>query len=276
MISEREWLACRNPHHLLRHGPVPVSERKRHLFNCACCRRVQQQGLADATSRGWLLLCERYAEGGVERAEIDAQRPVIWQACIAAQATYGSAWRQTRGAAESAFEEAVRRTNDRARVTQAARRVWDAEVHRLAVLRATAKALRAAWAIPDRSGETAWESRHAEKVMRAPRPNGRPGQRTVELLAEITRCQGDLVHDLLGNPYQPVVPVDPSWLLRNGGCVAMLVQAIHEEGRFGDLPVLGDALEEAGCDNRAILEHCRGSGPHVRGCWVVDRLRGAG
>jgi len=40
------------------------------------------------------------------------------------------------------------------------------------------------------------------------------------------------------------------------------------------LAVLADALEEAGCDNADILAHCRGPGPHVRGCWVVDLLSG--
>ena len=36
------------------------------------------------------------------------------------------------------------------------------------------------------------------------------------------------------------------------------------------LPLLADALEEAGCDDRVVLDHCRGPGPHARGCWVVD------
>ena len=53
-----------------------------------------------------------------------------------------------------------------------------------------------------------------------------------------------------------------------------LAQAIYEERRFGDLPVLADALEEAGCTDADILSHCRGPGPHVRGCWVVDLLLG--
>jgi hypothetical protein len=42
----------------------------------------------------------------------------------------------------------------------------------------------------------------------------------------------------------------------------------------GRMPVLADALEDAGCDNDAILGHCQGDGPHVRGCWVVDLLLG--
>ena len=44
----------------------------------------------------------------------------------------------------------------------------------------------------------------------------------------------------------------------------------------GELPILADALEDAGCADAAILAHCRGPGEHVRGCWVVDLLTGRG
>ena len=47
-----------------------------------------------------------------------------------------------------------------------------------------------------------------------------------------------------------------------------------EDREFGRLPVLADALEEAGCTTEAILSHCRQPGEHVRGCWVVDLLTG--
>jgi hypothetical protein len=40
------------------------------------------------------------------------------------------------------------------------------------------------------------------------------------------------------------------------------------------MPILADALEDAGCDNADILQHCRGAGEHVRGCWVVDLVLG--
>jgi hypothetical protein len=71
------------------------------------------------------------------------------------------------------------------------------------------------------------------------------------------------------------------WLTWNDGCVNKIAQAIYEtpglpvgvldNGRIG---VLADALEDAGCDDADILAHCRGDGPHVRGCWVVDLLLG--
>jgi hypothetical protein len=41
------------------------------------------------------------------------------------------------------------------------------------------------------------------------------------------------------------------------------------------MPILADALQDAGCDNDDILDHCRDSnGAHTRGCWVVDILLG--
>ena len=62
---------------------------------------------------------------------------------------------------------------------------------------------------------------------------------------------------------------DPDWLTREGGQAARVARAIYDEQRWGDLPVLADALEEAGCTDREILDHCRSGGEHVwsgRGC----------
>lgn len=51
-----------------------------------------------------------------------------------------------------------------------------------------------------------------------------------------------------------------------------IAQAIHDEERFDTLPVLADALEEAGCDDPDLLHHCRHGQHHIRGCWVIERL----
>jgi hypothetical protein len=53
-----------------------------------------------------------------------------------------------------------------------------------------------------------------------------------------------------------------------------LARLIYDERGFERMLELADALEEAGCDNDGILSHCRGPGPHVRGCWVVDLVLG--
>jgi hypothetical protein len=83
-----------------------------------------------------------------------------------------------------------------------------------------------------------------------------------------------LVADIFGNPFGASPAFDPDWTGRNEGTVPKLAQAIYDELAFDRLPILADALEDAGCDNADILTHCRGPGPHVRGCWVVDLLLG--
>jgi hypothetical protein len=86
-------------------------------------------------------------------------------------------------------------------------------------------------------------------------------------------AQSSLLRDVVGNPFR-LIAFDPTWLAWNGGTVPKLAQAIYDERRFADLPILADALEEAGCSEPAILSHCRSDGQHVRGCWVVDLLLG--
>jgi hypothetical protein len=78
-----------------------------------------------------------------------------------------------------------------------------------------------------------------------------------------------LIRDVYGSSFPPVA-LAPHW---GAPGAAALARVIYQERAFGELPILADALEEAGCTNAAILDHCRGPGPHVRGCWVVDLLR---
>ena len=82
----------------------------------------------------------------------------------------------------------------------------------------------------------------------------------------VTTAQTAIFKDIFGNPFRPVA-FDPAW--RSEAAVA-LARAAYEGRNFTLLPILADALEEAGCDHPDVLTHCRGPGPHVRGCWVVD------
>ena len=74
------------------------------------------------------------------------------------------------------------------------------------------------------------------------------------------------------NPFRPAA-VDPAW---RTATARSLARGIDAERAFDRLPILADALQDAGCDSADILTHCRGPGPHVRGCWVVDFLLGKG
>jgi hypothetical protein len=72
------------------------------------------------------------------------------------------------------------------------------------------------------------------------------------------------------NAGRPAV-VEPSWRTPT---VLRLAEAVRKERAFDSLPMLGDALEEAGCNDAEVLAHCRRPRPHVRECWVVDLLLG--
>jgi hypothetical protein len=88
-----------------------------------------------------------------------------------------------------------------------------------------------------------------------------------------------LLRELFGNPFRPVV-VRPDWLTWQGAAVTRLAQAAYDnrspEGLLDGtrLAVMADALEEAGCDDRPILDHLRCGGDHVRGCHLLDALLG--
>jgi hypothetical protein len=80
---------------------------------------------------------------------------------------------------------------------------------------------------------------------------------------------GSIVRCIFGNPFRRV-SLDPSWLTST---VVKLAEGMYESRDFAAMPILADALQDAGCDSADILDHCRG-GPHVRGCWVVDLVLG--
>jgi hypothetical protein len=87
------------------------------------------------------------------------------------------------------------------------------------------------------------------------------------------RAQAQLLRDIVGNPFHPVL-IHSGWLAWNDRVVPKLARTIYDEHTSDRLPILADALEEAGCDNADILNHLRGPGPHVRGCLVVDLILG--
>ena len=93
------------------------------------------------------------------------------------------------------------------------------------------------------------------------RPLAGPGGGAVE--CALIRC-------VFGNPFRSAT-FSPAW--RTDTAVS-LARGMYESRNFGAMPILADALQDAGCDNADILDHCRGPGPHVRGCWAVDLVLG--
>ncbi len=80
------------------------------------------------------------------------------------------------------------------------------------------------------------------------------------------------LHSELADIVPPeAITLAPAWLTPT---VQQFAAVIYEEREFDKLLLLGDALEEAGCDNADVLQHGRSGGEHVRGCWVVDKVLG--
>jgi hypothetical protein len=104
----------------------------------------------------------------------------------------------------------------------------------------------------------------ADQILRHPEVFGK------KFITELRRRFPVLLRDIFGNPFRPVT-FSPDW---RTDTTLSLARQMYESREFGALPILADALQDAGCDSAEILDHCRGSGPHVRGCWVVDLVLG--
>jgi hypothetical protein len=84
-------------------------------------------------------------------------------------------------------------------------------------------------------------------------------------------AQVALLRDIVGNPFRPVV-LSRKW---RTDTVLALARQMYDSREFSAMPILGDALQDAGCDDEQVLAHCRGASlTHVRGCWVVDLVLG--
>jgi hypothetical protein len=122
----------------------------------------------------------------------------------------------------------------------------------------------AALAVP--RGSPWWASNDARVLLSYSVPEKKRKQ------ASEAECQAhcELIRDIVG--FAPKLPaIDRAWRTSN---VTALAQAIYDDRAFDRLPILADALEDAGCDNADILNHCRQPGEHCRGCWVVDLVLG--
>jgi hypothetical protein len=249
-MTEVEWLEGTDPAALLVElvqGRGRASERKLRLYACSVVRRV------------WHLLPERSRQA-VEVSERFADEPRLVLDLLDAQ---------------QEAEEALRtawRLADEARLAYDAHLIDDAPGNEGADLcaedgyqayDALAFALDARSAAQIAIRVTAYRLDFRDLLDLLPRV-----RRLVPGPAG-TAAQCRLLREIVGNPFRPV-RVNPAWLCWGDGIVRQLAWGVYEEGVFERLPILGDALEEAGCTDRSLLDHCREPGPHVRGCWIVD------
>lgn len=258
-MNEDQWLSGTNPTVMLEFlwGNRTVSEmqespewrsydRKARLFSVACCRRLWPL-LTDERLREAVLTAERHTDGKATDAEM---RATVKATHRFNHAPLGSAVYAT---AQFHPGAAIFRAST---VSQAAVQAM-------------------AWSHVRPIPPTA-----TPHLLREPQPGARPPrtrpreQRTkVKEVERAAQCV--LLRDIFGPmPFRPVSIV-PSLCEWNGGTVVRLSQVIYEECRFEEMPILADALEEAGCADADLLGHLRGPGPHVRGCFALDLLLGA-
>jgi hypothetical protein len=291
-MTDAEWLECIDPQKMLDFLRGKASERKLRLFACACCRRI------------WRLFGDDiWAFQHMECANHD--RPDLLQDRNA-DGSSGGCFRTEPGPTgrlEDLFDDSISRI-----ALEAAERWSDGRISPEELQAAGNAALTlerqaedyhgwAAYRLGDHySGSEYEESQRSyltarsasracasdicqtvrEAAQAAVEVIELPGCRFPEKPQTEARVQATLLRCIVGNPFSPLMALDPTSLAWNDGTVGRIAESIYEERAFDRLPVLADALEEAGCTDADILAHCRQPGEHVRGCWVVDLLLGKG
>jgi hypothetical protein len=254
-MTEREWLDSEDLRPMLAWLRGRASERKLRLFACACCRRVWHL-LHHPVSRAAVCVAELYAEDGRTEQHLAQAQAEASAAARAAVDRVSSIWLGSGGPSYRWARAEMDRKAAEAAAAVAVPSAWDA-------------ALTVPFWVEDAGvGITAW-----------PLLDPHCGGWRHEIYKELRRLRGaartaccELLRDVFGPLPVRGIPALRWWLAWEDGVVARLAQGIYHEGAFERLPILADALEDAGCTSADILEHCRGPGPHVRGCWVLDLL----
>jgi hypothetical protein len=199
--------------------------------------------LKKARSKNVIDVCERYADGLATNDELRAATQKAWDA-------FG----EIQWAAECDLE------------TNPARAVLGLEID-LTLFRVT---MESAATMGAAAREKAYKRRQKARRDGQVEPWEQCDPIYLAAESEEERVQAALLRCIFGNPFRPVT-ADPSWLTST---VTALARGIYADRAFDRLPILADALQDAGCDHADILGHCRSDGPHAHGCWVVDLLLG--
>jgi hypothetical protein len=241
-MTEAEWLACGNPRPMLEFLRGKMSERKMRLFAVACCRKIWFLLMAERSRQG-IEIAEQYVDGLVGEDRLLEPWPV------------GGNYPELPGQSSQDENKAARFAWDAAQMAGARPR-GSADIHVLLreVMYYSAGAM--AWHIVGFAGTLYSASAWAE------------AWNNVE--ADEYQEQTKFMRDIFGNPFRPI-NLTPSLLTSK---VVSFATQMYESRDFSAMPLLADALNDAGCDNTDILNHCRQPGEHVRGCWVIDRLLG--
>jgi len=240
-MNEVEWRACSDPIPMLEFLRGKASERKLRLFACASCRRAWGL-LRDVRSKQAIEVSERYADGLAGEEELS----FVMDIALAAQEAL---WDEFRTNASLGREEEYKAVSE----MEAAFAVWR-----------TCSPRQALFFVPYPSnGAIGFAPRQVAYAV-----GGGGG------VASETAVQSSFLRDIFGTLLFRSFSLDPAWLAWENRTLSQMAQSIYDDRAFDSLPILADALEEAGCDNAEILNHCRQPGEHVRGCWLVDLILG--
>jgi hypothetical protein len=232
-MTEQEWLACNDPHPMLAFLRGKASDRKLRLFAVACHRRIWHLVSDQADGRKTLEFAERFADGLATTNEL-----------------HGRAW----GKPGSAFSVVLYKAWEAAENSLQ----FGAGIVKEAVLRMDDPEKHKKW---KDAFHAAWDNNSLGEAMRIA-DAAMPGEwvakgRSAWTEERAGQCQ--VIRDIFGNPFRPVA-LDPAWLAWNDGAVRKMAQAVYEDRAFDGLPLLADALEDAGCTDAEILAHCRQPG----------------
>jgi hypothetical protein len=268
-LTAADWQACDDPLRMVEELiACGAGDRKLRLFICAYCRRCFWNQ-TPAAARAAVATAEEYADGRADEARLRAagggiafdveDPPRVGDPGVRAPAPDRFAFEidavSTAGGHEEVFD-----ATDPESAARGALLIDDG--YEPPVLPNTMAARAAAlWATHERPAVAARELFAEDSLTR---PGRIARQRAAYLLREI-----------FGNPLRPA-SVEPAWLAWNDRTVVKVARAIYDGGHFADLPVLADALEDAGCGDADLLRHCREHGVHARGCWALDLLLGHG
>jgi uncharacterized protein (DUF1800 family) len=236
-MTESEWQRSTDPHAMLKwlRQSGEASERKLRLFAVACCRS-EWHLVTDENSRQAVEFAESYADGQGTAAEL-----------FSPQANTAPDVEE-----KVTIEKWVLHCDAWTAASRAANAI------RLLASRTVHPGRSAIQDLLYRSDSV--EKEKALSIIAA----------SNSIISDERAAQRLLLLDIFGNVFR-AVQTEPAWLTF---LIINQAQSIYDNRAFDRLPELADALEQAGCANHDILDHCRQPGPHVRGCWVVDLVLG--
>jgi hypothetical protein len=248
-MTEAEWLACTDPALMLGFVRNKACVRQLQRIAVAFCRRIWPL-FSDQRCRYAVQVAEGFADGIFDERQLDAANKASYSVYENTSPPDSGFSDSAKGISRAAWEAAQAATIAALVFSTPRDGVWNCQaIAQQAALAASfsARESHPAGVVADYAAQAAEANERANQV--------------------------DLLREIIGNPFRPVIVI-PGWLAWNDRTVLKLAQAIYDDRAFDRLPVLADALEEAGCDNAEILNHCRQLGEHVRGCWLVDLIVG--